>query len=168
MKAPNVKRYIERSKIRKPVYIISGLKIVRGGKIKSSKTRGHGGTLSVGIDGTALAAPVEVGPEFEVQRAKGEDVEWGGSDDFVFAYRLSRIKVKRKTGEVKEEKYVKGALYELKPDEDGNTIQEESPIFEFEKLEGDEVIAGEFEEELVHVQDDDEGDCVCVVPERME
>jgi hypothetical protein len=147
-----------------PVYIVTGLKVVRGGKIKSSKTRGRGGALSVGLDGTGVAVPVEAGPEFEVQRSREEGVEWGGSDDFVFAYRVSRVKVKKRSGEVVEEGYTKGALFGLKEDKDGNVVVGGGG-FEIDEVEGDAAIAEEFgEEELVDVEDDEE-ECVCMLPE---
>lgn len=147
------------------VYVITGLKIVRGGTIKTSKTRGHGGALSIGLDGSGVAVPVEAGPEIEVQRERGEETEWGGGDDFVFAYRVSRIKVKRKTGEVKEEEYTKGALYGLREDADGNVIEDADVGLEVGEVEGDEAVAAEYgEEEVAVVGDDEEGECVCVLP----
>jgi len=144
--------------------MVTGLKIVRGGKIKSNKARGHGGALSVGVDVTALAAPVEIGPEIEVQTQKGDDVEWGSSDDFVFAYRLGRLKVKKKSAQVKEEEYTKGSLFGLNLDQHGNVGAEKEDEFEVDAFEGDEAVAGEFEDELIGAVDDDE-DCFCVMPE---
>ncbi|KAF2872787.1 hypothetical protein BDV95DRAFT_398418 [Massariosphaeria phaeospora] len=165
LRAPNVARFIEKSKLRKPVYVITGLKIVRGGKIKSSKDRARGGTLSVGLDGTALAAPVEVGPEFELQKGKGESVEWGSSDDFVFAYRLSRIKVKRRTGEMKEEEYVKGALYGLEGKKSAGDA--DAPSFEISGVEGDSVFPAEFGDVAFEAEDDeDEGACVGIALQK--
>lgn len=163
LKTPNVKAHIEKGWARKrPVYIITGLKVVRGGKLKSSKTRGHGGTLSVGLDGTALAVPVDVGPELEVQREKGHKVSWSTSDDFVFAYRLSRLKLKRKTEEMEEEEYNKGALYELVEDRDGQKV---AVSFEVDKLENDDAVAGEYgDEELVEVEDEDGENAYVVIP----
>jgi hypothetical protein len=165
IQAPNVKRFIEKSNIRKPVYMVTGLKIVRGGKIKSSKIRGHGGAVSIGLDGTALAAPVQVGPELEIQREKGEAVEWAASDDFVFAYRLSKIKVKRRANEVREEEYVKGALYDLETPKDGGV---EALPFEIDEIEGDEAIASDFGDKSVDADDDDDdgGVCICVLPQK--
>ncbi|KAF2184490.1 hypothetical protein K469DRAFT_751064 [Zopfia rhizophila CBS 207.26] len=118
--------------------------------------------VGVGMDGTALAAPVEVGPELEVQKEKGEGVGWSTSDDFVFAYRVSRLKVKGKTGEVREEEHTKEGLYGLPEDEE----KESGEIFNIEKLEGDEAVAGEFGDEgLANVEDEDEDECVCVLPQ---
>jgi hypothetical protein len=163
LEAPNVKAYIEKGWARRrPVYIITGLKVVRGGKLKSSKTRGHGGTLSVGVDGTALTVPVDAGPELEVQREKGYEVSWSTSDDFVFAYRLSRLKLKRKTQEAEEEEYNKGALYELIENQDG---QEVAVAFEVDRLEDDDAVAGEYDdEELAEVEDDDGENAYVVIP----
>ncbi|KAF2728651.1 hypothetical protein EJ04DRAFT_476989 [Polyplosphaeria fusca] len=157
LKAPGVVAHVQKSWMRRsPVYVITGLKVVRGGKIKSSTTRGHGGKLSVGLDGSALLAPVEVGPEVEGQTERGQNVEWGASDDFVFAYRVSRLKL-RKGGEMKEAEYNKGALYELREDRDGK-LSVEDATFEIQNVEDDEAVADEYdEEELVDVEDGDEG-----------
>ena len=162
MEAPNVKRFIEKSRIRKPVYMVTGLKIARGGRIKSSKIRGHGGAVSIGLDGTALAAPVEVGPEVEIQRERGEAVEWNTEDDFVFAYRLSKIKVKRRAEKIREEEYVKGALYDAETAKDGVV---EPSLFEIDEIEGDEAIAKDFEDQSVDAGDDGGDDaCICILP----
>lgn len=139
---------------------------MRRGKVKSSKKRGHGGSLSVGLDGTAVAMPVEAGPEFEIYKERGEDAEWGASDGFVFAYRVSRIKLKRRTGEVKEEEYTKGgALYGLKESLNRDADQEEGVRFEMDDIEGDDAVAREFsEEELINAADDYE-ECICINPQ---
>ncbi|KAF2466866.1 uncharacterized protein BDR25DRAFT_376386 [Lindgomyces ingoldianus] len=160
VKAPNVGRYVEKSRLRKPVYIITGLKIVRGAKAKSSKKSGHGGTLSVGLDGAAMAAPVEAGPELGIQSESEEGVKWSASDDFVFAYRVSKVKMKKRNGEVKEEEYTKGALYGLPSDES----KESSAVFDVDTVEGDEAVAAEFGGDEIATVVDEDGECVCVLP----
>ncbi|KAH9228666.1 hypothetical protein K456DRAFT_1765070 [Colletotrichum gloeosporioides 23] len=86
-----VKRYLMKSRYRKPVYVITGLKIA------SMPRRG---------------VPVGVGPEFGIKTETKQKVEWEGTNDFVFAYRLRKVAVK-KTDKVKENSdYVKGAMME--------------------------------------------------------
>jgi hypothetical protein len=164
LKAAAVQEYIEAGwGRRKPVYIITGLKIARGAKAKSSQTRGHGGALSIGLDGTALAAPVEVGPEFELQREKKTGVEWGSSDDFVFAYRISRLKLKKGKETAEEEEYRKGALYGLPMDRKSNTVEMITSTFELDDLDDEDAVAAEFDDEEVADVEDEDGEKVAVI-----
>ena len=160
--ATAVKNYLgKRSGFTKPpLYVVTGLKIVRGGKVNSAKLRGHGAVVSAGLDGTGIAVPVEAGPEVAVRQQKQEDVEWSG-DDFVFAYRVSRLKVSSRTRQVREEEYTRGALFGLERNDAGNAQDKTYRIVE---VEGDEAMAEEFEsDELLSVKDDDDEDCICVL-----
>lgn len=166
MKAPGIIRYLSESRGRKPLYIVKGVKIARGATAKTLRTKANGGRLGVSVDGTLMAAPVSVGPELEAEIKKEDGVEFGGSDDFVFAYRLGRIKVDRKTGEAGEDDHNAGALFELPDAEDDE--EKEKATFLVTEVEGDETVAGEFgEEERVETLDDDEVDekCTCIIPQ---
>ncbi|OCL01390.1 hypothetical protein AOQ84DRAFT_11085 [Glonium stellatum] len=165
MKAPGVLRYLEKSRGRKPLYIVKGVKIARGASAKTLRTRADGGRLGVSVDGTLMAAPVNVGPELEAEVKKEDVVEFGGSDDFVFAYRLGRIKIDRKTGGMEEEDHDDGALFGL-PGAGDDEDEEEKAVFFVTEVEGDEAVAGEFgEEEITDTLDDDEDDenCACIL-----
>jgi len=166
MKTPGVIRYLSKSRGRKPLYIVKGVKIARGATAKTLRTKANGGRLSVSVDRTLMVAPGSVGPKLEAEIKKEDGVEFGGSDDFVFAYRLGRIKV-RKTGEAEEDDHNEGALFGVPEAEDDKEKEKEKVAFRVTEVEGDEAVAGEFgEEEIVETLDDDEVDekCTCIIP----
>lgn len=113
--SPIVQRWLERSRYRKPLYVITGLKIVKGAKTgKTQASHGGSGNIAATVDGTVWssgAVPVAGGPEIEISRSKRVGISWEGGGDFVFAFRVKRVKVARKTNEVlREENYRKGAM----------------------------------------------------------
>lgn len=154
--SPTVQRWLERSRYRKPLYVITGLKTVEGAMTaKSETTRGKEASASVTVDGTVWSggvAPVSVGPKVEAGRSKSSGMSWSASSDFVLAYRVKRIKV-AKTNEVREEEdYKKGALLgnehsELK--KNGFSVIEEEGILDgadsewdaIQVAEGDDVVS---------------------------
>ncbi|RAH67611.1 uncharacterized protein BO66DRAFT_393792 [Aspergillus aculeatinus CBS 121060] len=118
--SPVVQRWLERSRYRKPLYLIVGLKVVHGAKAGRSRTgREIGGNLAATVDGTVWSGgvvPVAGGPEFELTRSKKVGMDWENGGDFVLAFRVKRIKVARKTNEVREvEDYGKGAMLGNEP-----------------------------------------------------
>lgn len=166
MNAPGIIRYLSKSRGRKPLYIVKGVKIARGATAKTLRTKANGGRLGVSVDGTLMAAPGSVGPELKAKIKKEDGVEFGGSDDFVFAYRLGRIKVDRKTGEAEEDDHNEGALFGLPGADDDKEKEKEKATFRVTEVEGDEAVAGEFgEEEIVETLDDDGVDekCTCII-----
>ncbi|PVH85639.1 hypothetical protein DL98DRAFT_557564 [Cadophora sp. DSE1049] len=142
--SPAVHRYLEKSRLRKSVYVITGVKVVRGANSsgKSGRERGVGGEVGVSVDGTIWSGglvPVGGGPSISSQHERKATESWEASSDFVFAFRVSKIGVKIKkrgaeeeTGlEVgKEEMYKKGAML-------GDEVEGEGDGDEFEILEGD-------------------------------
>ncbi|KAF3055231.1 hypothetical protein GL218_07453 [Daldinia childiae] len=109
-----VRRYLDKSRYKKPVYIITGIKTVTGAKAKSFKSRGVGGGLGTEVDGTVWsggAVPISSGPTIEVNHGRNTDMTWEGSSDFVFAFRVRKVLVEKKTGVVsKDEDYKRGAM----------------------------------------------------------
>ncbi|KAJ5747484.1 uncharacterized protein N7511_009180 [Penicillium nucicola] len=103
------------SRYRKPLYIITGLKIVRGAKTAvTRRERGVGAQLGVEVDGTIWSGgtvPLGGGPELDIGRSKSQEVSWKESGDFVLAYRVRKIKVNKRTnGVTRDEDYIKGAM----------------------------------------------------------
>ncbi|KAL8789343.1 MAG: hypothetical protein Q9195_006870 [Heterodermia aff. obscurata] len=107
---PGVKSYIEENRWRSPVYMITGLMIVRGASASKSAMAEKGIHTQFGVDITA-GAPLTVGPKLDLERAEEHNILFDHASDFVLAYRLRKIEVK-KGGIVKSEKYTKGALYD--------------------------------------------------------
>ncbi|KAI1334570.1 hypothetical protein F5Y15DRAFT_289116 [Xylariaceae sp. FL0016] len=127
--AASVRHYLEKSHYRKPIYIITGIKIARGAAARTTQKRGVDGSASVELDATAwTGVPVGAGPGIGTSKSKSQSTAWEGSSDFVFAFRVRKILVDRKTGAVKkEEDYKRGAMLRL-----GESIKQEIEIVEKE------------------------------------
>ncbi|KAH7417512.1 hypothetical protein BKA64DRAFT_740007 [Cadophora sp. MPI-SDFR-AT-0126] len=159
--SPAVRRYLEKSRMRKSVYVVTGIKVVRGAKGKSGRERGVGGEVGVSVDGTIWSGglvPVGGGPSVSSQHDRKASESWEGSSDFVFAFRVSKVSVKvrkSETGEAKEiqvgkeEMYKKGAMLrnEVRAEAEdefeileGEVDVEEEGCVEKELRDGDEVV----------------------------
>jgi hypothetical protein len=112
LQSGGVRGYIDATKYRKPVFMVTGVKIARGATVTSKNVKECGGMLKIGVDGTMVGAPVSGGPKVESTMTRTEKVEFGGSSDYVFAYRVVRIKLKR-SGDVSQDDYTKGAMFGL-------------------------------------------------------
>ncbi|KAI0850771.1 hypothetical protein F5Y00DRAFT_260221 [Daldinia vernicosa] len=159
IEAEPVRRYLDKSRYRKPVYIITGIKTVTGAKAKSFKSRGIGGSLGTEVDGTVWSGgtvPISSGPTIDVNHGRNTDMSWEGSSDFVFAFRVRKVLVEKKTGVVgKDEDYRRGAMLER----GRNTL--EVPVLSILESEDPDLEQEDFiREELV------EGDVsvICAVP----
>jgi hypothetical protein len=153
-----VRRFLDKSRYRKPVYIITGLKTVTGAKAKSHKSRTVGGKFGVDLDATIWSGgivPVGGGPEIEGKRENIEGTSWKGSSDFVFAFRARKISVRKKTGEVKsDEEYKTGAML-------GDEVKEgEVPVLVFSDVDPEAEDEGCEMEELM----EDDAVIACAVP----
>lgn len=139
MQDDGVKAFLHATHSRDPIYLITGLKIARGAKVTNKTHLERGVAAEVKVDATGFGAPVEVGPEggFGVRRAM--QTSFAGSTDYIFAYRLERIRVKRRTEEVESKEYIKGAMFGRDDDDSDDEM---------------EFIADEFEEG--GVEEDDE------------
>ncbi|KAJ3456639.1 hypothetical protein MRS44_016662 [Fusarium solani] len=153
----NVREFLERSKYRKPVYIITGLKVVTGAQANTIKSRSVGGTVGVEVDATIWtggAVPVGGGPGVEGEVGNKISTKWEGSSDFVFAFRVSKVRV----GEVvSEEDYRKGAMLERE-----YTKPKDPELSVLGVEEGDARAEGFDAEELM---DDEEVVC-CAIPKE--
>lgn len=101
------------TKQRQPLYIIVGVKTVSEAAVKRSRSRAVAGSLGVSVDAALAGSPVptSVGPSVETSLGTNESVSFGGSDDFVFAFRVQKLRLKRKEDEVRLEDHMKGAMF---------------------------------------------------------
>ncbi|KAM0350649.1 hypothetical protein ACHAPU_003136 [Fusarium lateritium] len=122
-----VRRWLEMSRYRKPIYVITGLKVVTGAKANTVKSRTVGGNLALEVDGTVWsggAVPLGGGPGVEGKVGGKQGVKWEGGN-FVFAFRVSKIRV-AKTGRVASEmEFSHGAMMDSAMD--GWTPEIEEP-----------------------------------------
>jgi len=159
--APAVASYLKKSRFRKAVYMITAVKVARGARVKSAASQAFGAELNVGMDSTLTGTPVSFGPEVRTTWSSRESGSFGGSSDFVFAFRLRKVIVHR-SGEITHAEYTKRAMY----DADGRPPQRQGLPLVIEGLAGQDASAGDFGYDVtVEVVDEDE-ECLCVQPGR--
>lgn len=94
----------------KSLYVIVGTKTVSGVTIRRSRGELLSGVGDVGLDLAATGVPVSVGPSVEISSSSRDTVSFEGSSDFVFAFRVRRIRLKA-SGIVLQDDYNRGALF---------------------------------------------------------
>ncbi|KAF2823059.1 hypothetical protein CC86DRAFT_75597 [Ophiobolus disseminans] len=171
---PDVDEFIRGNKFREKVYMVTGVMVASGasGVISAMKERGI--YAHIGVDGTILSGgfvPLAAGPEVQFSKSKVESTGFEGADDFVIAFRIRQIKVKKR-GEITHKAKVDGALFEV---DDGagelrRREEEEGRIgVMVEGLEEGDATDGEFRGDSFDVRDAVDGngvECLCVVVEE--
>ncbi|RMJ17430.1 hypothetical protein CDV36_002888 [Fusarium kuroshium] len=140
LSTPMVQQYLARYHMRKRVFMVTGVKIAFGAKVRDDESHLSGGNISLGLDADAAGLPLSVGPRADASRRTSQTISFKQSSPFVFAYRLREIRY-RKGIPTKNKTYRDGALYEL-----GGNKQEDAA------LQGD----GPPQEEAIFLSIDDE------------
>ncbi|KAL6899984.1 hypothetical protein GGI43DRAFT_54521 [Trichoderma evansii] len=109
---PSVQRYLEKCRYRKPVYIITGLKTATGAAVKTSKrsASANNAGIELEIPGSEGILPWASKPEITMKKEVNNNMSWEDHSDFIFAYRVSKVWVKK--GSILEEDFTKGARFE--------------------------------------------------------
>ena len=121
----SVADFIVESNYKKPVYLITGVKTARGADAAFGRSRKTGANAQFGVDGTSAGAPATAGPKISFHTSDSEKTSFGGSADFVFAYRLREIFYEK--GQVKHQEYNRGALYDTSISSDESQAQHYKP-----------------------------------------
>lgn len=104
LKAEGVRAYISATRYKKPIYMVTGVKIARGASVLGKIVKASWGVLKAGLDATMLiGVPVSGGPQIERRSAKERGATFEHGSDYVFAYRVIKIWLK-KDGNVKMQK----------------------------------------------------------------
>jgi hypothetical protein len=160
-----VREYITETLFREKVYMITGVMLARATSSFRESLAERGVVLHAGVDATAwTGVPISVGPEGRWVRSEESSEESTRDEEFVFAYRVREIKVRRKGGVKAHRAYDKGALFNTHK----KKKEEEEVEVEFVGLD-DEIEDSEGLETREVTQADDNGEqaeCVCVVPEE--
>lgn len=106
-----MQRYLEKCRYKKPVYVITGLKTVTGAAVKTNKQSASANMVAIeatvpGVDGMPN---LTVKPQISTKKEAKANMSWEGHSDFIFAYRVSKVWVKK--GSILEEDYTKGAMF---------------------------------------------------------
>jgi len=112
---PPVARYIKENRFHKPVYMITGVRIVKGADVAFSRSKAKDMKLKVGADGKPAGVPAGGGFETGYHAKDNEDLKFSTDGQFVFAYRLREIYYSRALKI--QHRPVKGSTYEVGADE---------------------------------------------------
>lgn len=93
--------HIESTK--RPVFLITGIKVARGVSLESTKTRTKG--LKVKLGFAPPGTPVEGGPETGAKKTVEDGLTFEGSSDFIIGVRVEKLK----DGSTEGKLYTKGA-----------------------------------------------------------
>jgi hypothetical protein len=109
VKAPVVQAWLKQPKQRfalaSELFLVTGMKLVKGAKIKHSTSQSTSVNGSVGVEVPSLG--LTVGPKGHWTRANEDEMEFSRESEFVFAFRVKRLKFGRG---LKFEDYNKGAF----------------------------------------------------------
>ncbi|KAF5861266.1 hypothetical protein ETB97_000458 [Aspergillus alliaceus] len=109
IKAPAVQSWLREPKQRfAPVvslFLVTGMKLVKGARIKYSTSQSTTVRGNIGVDVTALGTTI--GPKGHWVSTTGDGTEFNRESEFVFAFRVKRLKFGRR---LKVEEYNKGAF----------------------------------------------------------
>ncbi|KAK0672727.1 hypothetical protein QBC41DRAFT_13984 [Cercophora samala] len=129
------------------LYMVTGIKVAYGASMLSEFARLYGFNGTLGMDLSAVGAPISVGPETGLEKSSILSASFNSVDPVVFAFRLRRIKI-RASGKFKHADYTKDALLGIK-DQDNEVIS-----FGTDGLEDEDVTGLEFDLENGEVLDD--------------
>ena len=79
MNLPEVKKYMQGSKFKVPLYMVTGLNIARCGSLDSSSRQGKSLRIEGGLN--PLMIPAELGLKVKAGKEKKEDESWERSTD---------------------------------------------------------------------------------------
>lgn len=109
VKAPAVQAWLREPRQRfalvSELFVVTGIKLVKGAKIKYSTSQSTTVTGNLGIDVTALGTTF--GPKGHWASTNDDATEFNRETEFVFAFRVKRLKFGRR---LKLEEYNKGAF----------------------------------------------------------
>ncbi|KAH7317056.1 hypothetical protein B0I35DRAFT_434472 [Stachybotrys elegans] len=89
VKLPEVNQFLEYGGFKRPVYMVTGLKIARESSLQSSRSKEKGLMLDGGL--SPPGAPVQVGGRTGLSSSSAEGQSWEGSTDFIVAFRVKKI-----------------------------------------------------------------------------
>ncbi|KAK7529834.1 uncharacterized protein J3D65DRAFT_159482 [Phyllosticta citribraziliensis] len=163
--AQKVVRDYARKKIVVNLYMVVGVMIASGASRNTWSSAGRDVGLHVNIDGTLMGAPASAGPSVGLNQAKMIEVGAEDADEFVFAFRLRKMKFKK--GEAKLSMRYKSSGFFGKGTVEEKEEEDEEPVpIIFEGLADEDVKGQHFGLEDTETQDETSGQaCLCVMPE---
>lgn len=140
---------------RKPLYLITGLKIARGASASIETSTEMSTGAEVKLDETIPEISMKVGPEIGYDSKNTRGVSHGGSTDYIFAYRLTRIRPRRWGDGSKNKDFVKGAVFGNDDEKDVPEVKGRDAFHLEEVSLGDDDISKAFLDAVVQVDQDE-------------
>jgi hypothetical protein len=143
---------------RKPVFVVTGIKVARGARARSMRIKGLAVETAVEADAAVWGGvPIAGGPGVGGVKETRREVGWEGRSDFVFAFRVKKVMAEKRTGGVKSEHdYRAGAMLDS-----GAGDVTDNPILRV--MEVGEADGGQDEFSVEVLMEGDE-EIVCAVP----
>lgn len=106
MSLPTNLRFLKETSFRKPVYVVTGVKVAYGGRTSRSNVKAWRGEGDIGLN---PAVPgLELGPKAGLNHRIEESEDVGEPVDFVYAFRLNKVHYSRRRERFVQEKFTKG------------------------------------------------------------
>jgi hypothetical protein len=154
---PRVKSFFERTDFEKPVYIITGLKVVEGASVTSHPKEARVLKWRLGFDGTPAGVPMTIGPQAEHTKSTEGTTGFERSSPVVFAYQLSELWCKTGGDDPMLKDHTAGAMFEARG---GDTTER----LETEISEGIGKVLMDGREVISVFDEDGDEDCIGVLP----
>lgn len=123
IRAPSVQVYLKDHKQRfapsVSLFLVTGMKIVKGANIRYSTSATGGIAVNMGIASNAFGG-MSVGPKGHWTSTTKDENEFKRGSEFVFAFRVKRLRFKKK---VEAEDYNKGAFLSINDGKDNDRTQ---------------------------------------------
>jgi hypothetical protein len=153
--------YLEQVDYEAPVYVVTGIKTVRGASVTILKSKAQGWRAALGLDTTAVGAPVSIGPEAEHDSSATEYATFENSSHIVFAFQLMEMRCDEEKA-ISVTPYTTGALLglDVAKKDTRKTTDTKKHFFE-------EELKQAFGDRVTETFDEaDEEECFCVIPGR--
>ncbi|GAP92966.1 hypothetical protein SAMD00023353_0403750 [Rosellinia necatrix] len=92
------------------LYMVTGVKVAFGASALSDFATSYGFGGSIGLDPAVLGVPITVGPTVELWNGLSNSATSSPTQPVVFAFRLRKLKIKARSGGVKQSDYNKNGL----------------------------------------------------------
>ncbi|KAK8243590.1 hypothetical protein IWZ00DRAFT_178070 [Phyllosticta capitalensis] len=163
-----VQNYIRRKKFAN-LYMVVGVMVASGASPRKTSSIERNVGFHVNVDGTMIGAPAGAGPKIGFKQARTSDVGSEETDDFVFAFRLRKLKIRKGEARLKM-RYKSGGLFDKDSGKEAADEElekrERSIVITVDGLADGDVTGEDVGLEDTETQDETSGqDCLCVMPE---
>jgi len=112
LQSQGVQRFLVASRYRKPLFIVTGIMVAKGANFAKSTSLESSSALSADL--TASGVPIPVGPisQSSLVNTKSSGISFDATSDFVFAYRLKKITLRKGGSLARTKDSISGNLYD--------------------------------------------------------